>query len=45
MLIYTRRDDPAPAGATEPAPPPLALARVEELDAKHVSELAEYEKK
>ena len=45
MLVYTRRDGPTLTAATEPAPPVLALSRVEELDLKHQNEAVEYNAK
>ncbi|KAL8293185.1 hypothetical protein RQP46_000879 [Phenoliferia psychrophenolica] len=44
MLVYTRRE-PLPTAAAEPAPPALALSRVDDLDQKHQDEVVEYNAK
>ena len=49
MLIYTKRSDAASAAPTMVAqglvPPPLAAARVEQLDAEYEKKKEEYEEK
>lgn len=42
MLVYVRRGDPTAPMLPIPIPPPLASARVEELDKKHGTEVEEY---
>ena len=45
MLVYTRREGPTLTIAPQPAPPVLALSRVEELDLKHQNDVVEYNAK
>lgn len=42
MLIYTRRADSVIPQSAPVDPPPLAAAKVDELDEKHIKAVAEY---
>lgn len=45
MLVYTERPPDAAAAIAIPDPPPLAVAKVEELDQKHAALVDEFKAK